>query len=416
MLLHHMALAVDGLGHRRGDAFHTHIVCGGSGVGEHSFHRLGGLPEQAVVDLDAVLEGVHHVGHDSTGGGQLARALAVEDHVAQHIALDEDGVEDVIDTGQLVCLRHEAGLDTGGNAAVLAPLHPGDELDDAAQLLCRSHIIHRDVADAAGGDVLGVDLVAADQRGQDGDLAAGVAAVHIVAGVPRLGVAQLLSDLQSLVKAQILPRHLGEHEVGGAVDDAFHLGDDVGREALVHRGDDGRAAAHGSLEQEGAAVCLGQSQQLCAVGGHHLLVGGADAPAALEAGLDVRVSEAGAADGLDDDLHFGVFQNGVKILYKQLCGRMIREVLGVKDVLDLHRFACAVGDACGVAAEHLVHAAAHRAKAQNRDFCHDTALVPFFYECTVTDCIRSVRPRPSAGAKAFPSAPRGSSAWCRCGW
>ena len=73
----------------------------------------------------------------------------------------------------------------------------------------------------------------------------------------------------------------------------------------------------------GAVVCLGQSQQLCAVGGHHLLVGGADAPTALEAGLDVRVSEAGAADGLDDDLYFGVFQNGVKILYKQLCGRMI---------------------------------------------------------------------------------------------
>ncbi len=70
---------------------------------------------------------------------QLARALAVEDHVAQHIALDEDGIEDVIDTGQLVCLRHEAGLDTGGNAAVLAPLHPGDELDDAAQLLPQPH-------------------------------------------------------------------------------------------------------------------------------------------------------------------------------------------------------------------------------------------------------------------------------------
>ena len=232
----------------------------------------------------------------------------------------------------------------------------------------------------------------------------------------RLGVAQLLSDLQSLVKAQILPHHLGEHEVGGAVDDAFHLGDDVGREALVHRGDDGRTAAHGSLEQEGAVVCLGQSQQLCAVGGHHLLVGGADAPTALETGLDVRVSEAGAADGLDDDLYFGVFQNGVKILYKQLCGLMIREVFGVKDVLDLYPFACTAGDACGVEAEPLVHAAAHRAKAQNRDFCHDTALVPFFYECTVTDCIRSVRPRPSAGAKAFPSAPRGSSAWCRCGW
>ena len=87
--------------------------------------------------------------------------------------------------------------------------------------------------------------------------------------------------------------------------------------ALVHRGDDGRAAAHGSLEQEGAVVCPGQSQQLCAVGGHHLLVGGADAPAALEAGLDVGVGEAGAADGFDDDLHLRVFQNGIEVLDKQ---------------------------------------------------------------------------------------------------
>ena len=258
--------------------------------------------------------------------------------------------------------------------------------------------------------------MAADQRGQDGDLTAGVTAVHIIAGVLRLGVTQLLRDLQCLVEAQILPHHLGEHEIGGAVDDALHLSDDIGREALMHRGDDGGAAAHRGLEEEGAAVGLGQSQQLCAVGGHHLLVGGADAPAALEAGLDIGVGEAGAADGLDDDLHLRVFQNGIEVLDKQLCSRMSREILRVKDVLDLHRLACAAGDACGVAAEHLVHAAAHRAKTQNRDFCHDTALVPVFYQYALTDCIRSVRPRPSADAKAFRSAPQGSSAWCRCGW
>ncbi len=39
-----------------------------------------------------------------------------------------------------------------------------------------------------------------------------------------LGVAQLLGDLQRLVKAQVLPHHLGQHEVGGAVHDALHLG------------------------------------------------------------------------------------------------------------------------------------------------------------------------------------------------
>ena len=212
--------------------------------------------------------------------------------------------------------------------------------------------------------------MAADQRGQDGDLAAGVAAVHVVAGVLGLGVAQLLCDLQRVVKAQTLAHHLGEHEVGGAVHDALHLGDDIGRQALVHRRDDGRAAAHRSLEQESAAMLLGQSQQLGTVGGHHLLIGGAHTAAALETGLHIRVGEAGAADGLDHDLDLRVFQNGVKVLDEQMGCRVVRKILRVQDILDLHRFACAAGDARGVAAQHFVDTAAHRAKAQNCNFSH----------------------------------------------
>ena len=213
------------------------------------------------------------------------------------------------------------------------------------------------------GDVLGVDLVAADQGGQDGDLAAGIPAVHIVAGVLGLGIAQLLRDLQGLVKAQVLPHHLGQHEVGGAIHDALHLGDDVGGQALVHGGDDGGAAAHGGLEQEGTVVCLGQRQQLRAVGGHHLLVGGAHAAAALEAGLDIGVCKAGAADGLHHHPDLRVFQNGIEVLDEEVCRRMSGEILGVKDVLDLHRLTGPAGNTGGVAAQHLVHAAAHRAKA-----------------------------------------------------
>ena len=211
------------------------------------------------MDLGAVLQGVHHVSHHGASGGQLARALAVEHHVAQHIALDQHRVEHVVHAGQLVGLGHQAGLHTGSHAAVLAPLHPGNELDHAAQLLSRFHIGGGDGTDAPGGDVLGVDLVAADHGGQDGDLAAGVAAVHIVAGVLGLGVAQLLGDLQRIVKAQVLTHHIGEHEVGGAVHDALHLADDVGGQALVHGGDDGGAAAHGCLKQEGTVVGLGQT-------------------------------------------------------------------------------------------------------------------------------------------------------------
>ena len=135
------------------------------------------------------------------------------------------------------------------------------------------------------------------------------------------------------------------------------------RRWLVHGGDDGRTAAHRGLEQEGAAVLLGQCQQLCAVGGHHLLVGGAHAAAALEAGLDIGVCKAGAADGLHHHPDLRVFQNGIEVLDEEVCCRMSGEILGVKDVLDLHRLTGPAGNTGGIAAQHLVHAAAHRAKA-----------------------------------------------------
>ena len=63
----------------------------------------------------------------------------------------------------------------------------------------------------------------------------------------------------------------------------------VGRQALMHRGDDGGAAAHAGLKQEGHAVLPRQRQQFGAVGSHHLLVGGADAAAALQALPYIRV-------------------------------------------------------------------------------------------------------------------------------
>ena len=172
-----------------------------------------------------------------------------------------------------------------------------------------------------------------------------------LAGVLGLGVAQLLRNVQRILKVKALPHHLGEHEVGGAVHDALHLGDDVSRQALVHGGDDGRTAAHRSLEQEGTVVLLGQRQQLCAVGSHHLLVGGAHAAAALQTRLDVRVSKAGAADGLHHHPDLRVLQDHVDILDHQGLHRVAGKILRVQNIFYLHRFASPAGDAwhCGTA-------------------------------------------------------------------
>ena len=94
----------------------------------------------------------------------------------------------------------------------------------AVQLFSGLDIGDRDVADAAGRDVIGVNMMPAGQAGQNRDFAAGVAAVHVVAGVLRLGIAKLLGDFEGLIKAHVLALHLGQHKVGGAVDDAAGSG------------------------------------------------------------------------------------------------------------------------------------------------------------------------------------------------
>ena len=263
------------------------------------------------MDLCTVLQCINDIGHHGACGGQLARALAVKDHITEHIALHQHGIEHIIHACKLVCVGDEHRLHAGGHIPVLALVIPGDELDGAVELFRSLDVCHRDVTDAARRDIVGVDMVPAGKAGQNGNLAAGIAAVHIIAGVLRLGIAELLGDLERLVKAHVLALHLGEHEVRGAVDDAADLADMVGGQALVHRGDDRGAAANAGLKQERRIVRLGKGKQLGAVGSDHLLVGGADAAAAFQTLPHIRVGKFCAADRLDHDPDLRVIQDGV---------------------------------------------------------------------------------------------------------
>ena len=210
----------------------------------------------------------------------------------------------------------------------------------------------------------------AGEAGQNGDLAAGIAAIHIVAGVLRLGVAELLGNFQGLVKAHVLALHLRQHEVRRAVDDAADAADMVGGQALVHRGDDRRAAADAGFKQEGRAVLFGKGQQLCAVGCDHLLVGGADAAPALEAPAHIRVGKFCAANGLDDDLDFGVIQDRVDGFRKKRGIRRTGKVPHIQDIFDLDGLTGAAGDGGCIAAADLQHTGADRAEAHDCDFSH----------------------------------------------
>ena len=213
-------------------------------------------------------------------------------------------------------------------------------------------------------------MMPAGQAGQNGDLAAGIAAVHVIAGVLGLGIAELLGQVQGLLKAHALPLHLGQHEVGRAIDDALDLADVVGRQALMHGSDDRGAAADARLKQKSRAVFPRQSQQFRTVGSNHLLVAGTDAAAALQAAADIRIGKPGAADGFDHHAHLRVSQDDVQVLDKQCRIRAVGEIPHVQDVFDLDRLPRAPGNGRGIFPADFQHAAADSPKPHDRDFCH----------------------------------------------
>ena len=113
-----------------------------------------------------------------------------------------------------------------------------------------------------------------------------------------------------------------------------------------------------------------KAQQLGAVGGHHLLVAGAHAAPALQALLYIRIGKLGAADGFNHHFDLGVVQNGVDVICEKRCIRRSRKITHIQNILYFHGFACTAADAGSVAAANFQHAAAHCAKAHDRNFCH----------------------------------------------
>ena len=137
--------------------------------------------------------------------------------------------------------------------------------------------------------------------------------VDIGGGIP-FGIAELLSQGQRVLEAHALLDHLGEHEVGGAVEDTGDLIHLVGREALVDRAQDRDAAAHARLEQEVEVAVFRDLQQLVPLGRHQFLVGGDDAFARLQAAFDEFIGRMEAAHGLHHDADIRVVQDIVEIL------------------------------------------------------------------------------------------------------
>ena len=232
-----------------------------------------------------MLDAVHDVRNYRRGGGQLAGALAVEYDVAGAVAAYHDAVEYVIDVGELAFVRNKHRRDDDVDGVLVELFDGADQLDHAAPCFRIFHISRFDLGDTLGMYRVGIDMLAEREGGEDTDLAACVMTLDVRLGIA-FRIAQLLCELERFIKAHTLMDHLGEDEVSGAVEDARDLADVVRDQTLVDRTDDRDAAADSRLKHE-VGVLLGRNrQQLRAVGGDQLFVGGDDALAVAQTFLD----------------------------------------------------------------------------------------------------------------------------------
>ena len=98
------------------------------------------------------------------------------------------------------------------------------------------------------------------------------------------------------------PRHLAEDEVGGAVDDPVDAVDAGAGKRLLQHPDHRHDARDRALEAQLHAGLTGHREQLVAVLGQQLLVGGDDVPAGPHRLQHVAARRLDPADQLDDQV------------------------------------------------------------------------------------------------------------------
>jgi hypothetical protein len=166
--------------------------------------------------------------------------------------------------------------------------------------------------------------------------------------------------LSTAAKGQALVAHLGEDEVGRAVDDAGDPLDAVGGQAFAQRLDDRDAAGDGGFEGDHDALVLGSGKDLVAVLGQQGLVGGHHVLAVVDRLQNEFPGDAVATDQLDDDVDLGVADDGKGVVGHPAAstGKLPGpfQVL-VGDDTDLNRTTGAAGDFFSVALEYRVGAA-----------------------------------------------------------
>ena len=184
-----------------------------------------------------------------------------------------------------------------------------DQLQPEPEVARVLQVVGLDLLDSLVTDLVDVDRRVERQPGQDRHLRRRVVAVDVLGRV-RLGVAEPLCLGERRGERHPGPRHLGEDEVGRAVDDPVDAVDARAGQRLLKDADHGHDAGDRPLEAQLHAALAGQRPELLAVMREQLLVGGDDVFAVLHRPDHIFARRLDPTDQLDDQI--GALQDLLK--------------------------------------------------------------------------------------------------------
>ena len=276
-------------------------------------------------------------------------------------------------------LRQEDRVDAHVDAVLIRILANGQQLDDVAEVLRVLDVVRRDLRDAFDRDVFELHARVEGKRGEDGCLARRIEAVDVRRRVC-LCIALGLRFLEDGVVVGAALRHLRQHVVRRAVDDAEDLRDAVGRQTLLERRDDRDAAADARLEAEVDVLLLGHREHVLAELRDDILVGRHDALAGLHRAQHVLARRVDAAHELHDDIDLRVIEDILNLVRELDTPKLRARLLHIahEHRLDFNRCADAFRNLRPIHLEHPNDARSDRTGPEQTNlymFSHPTHLL-----------------------------------------
>ena len=190
----------------------------------------------------------------------------------------------------------------GNRDLVAVARNARQKLDAVAEIGRVLDVFAREIADAVDLNIVDLRLETESERREDARLVGRIEAVDVERGI-RFGVTETLGVLENGIKGKALVLHARKNIVARSVEDTVNRLDVVAGETLAHNADDRDAASDGRAEIDVDVVLRGRIENLFAVFGEKLLVGGDDALAVIERFENERLGDTRSADRLDDDLN-----------------------------------------------------------------------------------------------------------------